>query len=285
MEKDPFRIKAPAIISFSGGRTSGYMLWRILQSNNGKLPEGVHCIFANTGKEMQQTLDFVRDCSKFWNVEITWIEYDDKEIAKSRWKIVDYDSASRKGEPFEQIISRKKYLPNSLARFCTSELKVIPIKRYAQQVLGFEEWDMIIGFRADEPRRVAKLSNPTKEPFDRLAPLAKVGVTAEDVVNFWKTMPFDLQLPSIDGKTVGGNCDMCFLKGASKIKSLIQSSPEAVDWWIEQESRIKSDKYVDGFAKFRTDRKSYIFLKQEALSEVQCNINTDDELTECNCTD
>ena len=35
---DPFKIIEPTVIAFSGGRTSAYMLWRVLQSNNGKMP-------------------------------------------------------------------------------------------------------------------------------------------------------------------------------------------------------------------------------------------------------
>jgi 3'-phosphoadenosine 5'-phosphosulfate sulfotransferase (PAPS reductase)/FAD synthetase len=30
--------------------------------------------FANTGKEMPETLDFVRDCGEHWGVDITWLE-------------------------------------------------------------------------------------------------------------------------------------------------------------------------------------------------------------------
>lgn len=74
-----------------------------------------------------------------------------------------------------------------------------------------------------------------------------------------------------------------FLKGAAKIKGLIQDNPQSVDWWINQESRIKSDKYQDGFAKFRTDRKSYFMLKEQANLDLY--LDNDDELTECNCTD
>ena len=42
------------LISFSGGRTSGYMLHRILKAN-GDLPDRVKVLFANTGREMPDT--------------------------------------------------------------------------------------------------------------------------------------------------------------------------------------------------------------------------------------
>lgn len=52
--RDPFKIDQPTCISFSGGRTSVYMLWRVLQANAGLPADTVVCL-ANTGKEVEAT--------------------------------------------------------------------------------------------------------------------------------------------------------------------------------------------------------------------------------------
>ena len=61
---NPYLIDEPAVISFSGGRTSAYMLYKVLEAHGGRLPDHVVVAFSNTGKEMPQTLDFVDRCSK-----------------------------------------------------------------------------------------------------------------------------------------------------------------------------------------------------------------------------
>ena len=105
---DPFKINDPTCISFSGGRTSAYMLHRILESNGGLSSETVVC-FANTGKEDEATLEFVRDCAVNWNVPITWLEFRDTEV---RFTVVNFETASRNGDPFEALIRKRNYLPN-----------------------------------------------------------------------------------------------------------------------------------------------------------------------------
>ena len=83
------------MISFSGGRTSGFMLSKILKAHRGKLPEDVHAVFANTGKEAPETLDFVKDCSEKFNVKIHWVEhYYGPERPIHRTKEVTYETAS-----------------------------------------------------------------------------------------------------------------------------------------------------------------------------------------------
>ena len=70
---NPYKIDGPALISFSGGRTSAYMLYHILQAHGGSLPDDIYVTFANTGKEMPETLDFVHDCGVHWDVKIHWL--------------------------------------------------------------------------------------------------------------------------------------------------------------------------------------------------------------------
>ena len=111
---DPFLITSPTCISFSGGRTSAYMLWRVIQSGGGQLPCQTIVCFANTGKEDEATLRFVRDCSINWAVPITWLEY---QPDAPGFKVVSFETASREGQPFEAIISKRNYLPNPVARF------------------------------------------------------------------------------------------------------------------------------------------------------------------------
>jgi 3'-phosphoadenosine 5'-phosphosulfate sulfotransferase (PAPS reductase)/FAD synthetase len=65
---NPFEITEPTCISFSGGRTSAYMLRRVLQAHGGKLPAEAVVCFANTGKEDEATLRFVQRVSDEWAV-------------------------------------------------------------------------------------------------------------------------------------------------------------------------------------------------------------------------
>jgi hypothetical protein len=276
----PYKILEPTVISFSGGRTSGYMLWRILQENNG-IPEGSIVIFANTGKEEEETLKFVKSCQDNWNVEIHWIEYQYAEKPVDRWKRVTYETASRNGEPFFQLIDKNgsPYLPNPVARICTAKLKIRAIHAYLKS-MGWKHNENMdwVGIRADEQRRAAKIDRER-------TPLVADGITKQDVGNFWKAQPFDLGLPNMNGVTMHGNCDLCFLKPTHQIISLIREKPERADWWIAMENHAQSSNktYGDG-AKFRKDRPSYAELKKFALSHDDM-FDTTEEAIACFCGD
>jgi len=267
---DPFRIIEPTVISFSGGRTSAYMLWRILQSNNGLPSDAIVC-FANTGKEEEATLKFINDCSNNWNVDIHWVEY---LLDDPKFKKVTFETASRLGEPFEALIRHKKYLPNAVTRYCSIELKIRTISKYCKSIgLDCGENDAWVGIRADEPRRAAKIQR------DRI-PLVSAQVTKEIVGKFWANNSFDLGLSNNNGVTPNGNCDLCFLK--SKIPSLIQEKPERAIWWANMELLAEEIGNNPTGMKFRLDKPSYAQMLKFTEDQVQM---FDDEAIPCFCGD
>lgn len=239
------------------------MLWRVLQSNNG-LPGDAKVIFANTGKEDEATLRFVNDCEKNWSVSITWLEFSG---APEKFSVVNFDTASRDGGPFAHLIEKRNYLPNPVARFCTAELKVLTIDRY-MKAIGQPEYDTMVGIRADEQRRATKMRDT------KLTPLVQAGVTQADVQAFWRNQSFDLGLEYRDGVTPKGNCDLCFLKGAHQIQSLIADKPERAVWWAKQEQAIGGT--------FRSDRPSYAQMARYAEQQVDM-FDANEEAIACFC--
>ena len=151
------------IIHFSGGRTSAYLLRHTLDAYRDSLPPWVRIVFCNTGKEREETLQFIERCSTEWNVAVTWLEYTfrpdsrgGRHDPKHAHRIVDFRSASRNGEPFEQMIRSGSILPTVALRKCTSELKVRTSERWIRRVLGWKHYRDVLGIRYDEGRRWRK---------------------------------------------------------------------------------------------------------------------------------
>lgn len=249
------------MISFSGGRTSA-MMAKILCDY---IPEDERIIcFANTGKEHEATLKFVNDFEISFGLKIHWLEY----CPLNAFKIVDYNSASRNGEPYEQLIKKRKYLPNVIARICTVELKIRPIKKFIQS-LGIKHWENAVGIRYDEPHRYARLPKGClKEPYETIAPLYEMRITKPDVLRYWANQSFDLQIPEHLG-----NCDMCFLKSRSKLKRIIKDEPERLEWWHLQEVSIGA-----------TFNKNISYKKLKELVERCPELFDDDIEIDCLCT-
>jgi 3'-phosphoadenosine 5'-phosphosulfate sulfotransferase (PAPS reductase)/FAD synthetase len=72
---DPFKITGPAVVANSGGKTSGFNLWKHLEANGGSLPECARAVFTNTGREHPATLDFLAEQERRWGVRIVWLEF------------------------------------------------------------------------------------------------------------------------------------------------------------------------------------------------------------------
>ena len=247
-----FLIKGPAVISFSGGRSSGFMLWSILRAHDGALPSDVHVIFADTGREHLRTYEFVRACAEKWSINIEWVAMD-------------------KGEhetPFDALIARKNYLPNPIARFCTTEMKIRPIEAFMKS--RYESWDNVVGIRADEQARVSKMRAKDTEQVINRVPLSDAGVSEADVFTFWSRQNFDLNLPR-----GFSNCVGCFMKSAAQLIAIEQMQPGSLEWYATKEAEIGGT--------FRSDRPSYAKLIE--FSNRQGMMLADEPLMECFCHD
>lgn len=270
MSTSPFAIDGPAAISFSGGRTSALMLSLIL--GEGLRPD-VHVLFANTGKERNETLDFIDQIQQRWATPIHWLERPPLN-ADPGFLEVDYASANRTAAPFTQLITERRCLPNPTMRFCTQELKIRVMKKW-MQARGYKHFSMIVGLRADEPRRLARGRDQNeggKEPYEQAWPLAAAGLTLPDVTQFWSAQPFDLQL-----KTYEGNCDICFLKHVAKRERLAKDRPDLLDWWIQQEDRTRQF--------FRRDEPEYKMLPMLGNFFDGDDLESLSDGIDCHCTD
>lgn len=217
-------------ISFSGGRTSAFMTQWLLKNKSDEYDFLI--TFANTGKENEETLEFVQKCSEYFGFNVVWIEavVSDTYNVGIRHKIVDFKTASRNGEPFEAFI--KKYgIPNTGAPACSSKLKKEAINSYRKSV-GWNKELTAIGIRIDEIDRMS----PDKEKQRLIYPLiSMIKTTKYDVNNFWKNMPFDLGL-----KSYQGNCDCCWKKSFRNLMTIAVENPEKYDWWREMEKKYEN---------------------------------------------
>lgn len=106
---DPFDLPAGHVqIAFCGGRSSAYMLHRVLEAN-GDLPDRVVVTFPNTGREMPESLGSVAECGQRFGVEIVWLEYTADPPLFER---VGHNSTARNGEPFDELFAKKQMVPN-----------------------------------------------------------------------------------------------------------------------------------------------------------------------------
>lgn len=240
-------IEDKLFISFSGGRTSGFMAQYLKKTYKGEM-----CfVFANTGKEREETLIFINECDKRWNLNLHWIEYDpQKEHGKKNWfKIVNFKTASRNGEPFEKFINKER-IPNAKYPNCSGRLKSLPLHNFIKHKIGWNEYYTAIGIRYDEKKRInwaAAKKNKLVYPLTTEFPIDE-----NYIRHWWDAQDFDLNL-----KDYQGNCDFCWKKSDRKLITLIREGLD-ISWWKRMES--KSD-----YNFFRMDKST------EELEEMAAN--------------
>lgn len=192
-------------------------------------------VFANTGEENEATLQFVHNCDVNFGFNTVWLEADVDPTPRkgTKAKIVSFETASRNGEPYENVI--KKYgIPNQSHPMCTRELKLAPMRYYIKNMLGWAGKDVFcaVGIRDDETRRVSK----QKEDNNLIYPLIEwLPSDKQDINDWWDEQSFNLNL-----KEHQGNCKWCWKKSNGKLFMVMDENPSYFDFPERMEKLYKN---------------------------------------------
>ncbi len=146
------------VVSVSGGKDSTALYLRAMERG---LP--FQAVFADTGNEHEWTYDFVRELPRrTGGPEIEWVKADfTAKLAKKReyvarvWPLegVPMDKVERAlallhptGNPFLDLCLWKTRFPSSKTRFCTDELKLVPMFETVQRAI-LEAGDTLISWQ------------------------------------------------------------------------------------------------------------------------------------------
>lgn len=220
------------LVSFSGGETSAFMSQWLNNHYEQYGYKNIVFVFANTGLENEQTLEFVEQCDKYFKLNVQWVEVSvfHGERKSSGYSLTDFDNAKRKGEPFEAVI-QKYGIPNQAFPHCTRELKQNPIKAFAKDWFDGKPYHTAIGIRQDEADRM----NEKARENGFIYPLInrKMIPATKPMINFyWRSMPFRLNL-----KGYQGNCLTCWKKADKKLYQIYKENPKAFDFMDRMERK------------------------------------------------
>ena len=178
------------------------------------------------------------------------------------------------GKTFDKsIITTKKgtkYLPNKMARYCTTELKTLPILHWMYEEIK-EPVIMRFGYRANETRRAIKMMEKTDEDgftkvkatFTKLKdgrnswgvykyckpefPLINDNIYKDTIEEFWKEK--DVRFAYMN------NCVGCWWRSPLLLKKMHNKHPEKMQWFADQEtnkSKWRSDIMYKEIIKWKT---------------------------------
>lgn len=178
------------------------------------------------------------------------------------------------GKTFDDsIIKTKKgtkYLPNKMARYCTTELKTLPILHWMYEEVK-EPVIMRFGYRANETRRAIKMMDKTdkdgftkvKATFTKLKdgrnswgiykyckpefPLINDNIYKDTIEEFWKEK--DVRFAYMN------NCVGCWWRSPLLLKKMHNKHPEKMQWFADQEtnkSKWRSDIMYKDIIKWKT---------------------------------
>ncbi len=215
--------KPVLFVSFSGGATSGYMCKWLIDNVSGKYD--LKFLFANTGQEHEKTLEFVDQCDSAFGLDLVWLEavINPERGKGTGHKVVSFETASRNGEPFEEMI--KVYgIPNVDYPHCNRELKIATMEHYMHSIGFKRKHPRCIGIRSDEIDRM------TSDPKCVYPLISWHPTTKGDIYYWWQSQPFKLEIPEHMG-----NCVTCWKKSDRKLMTIAKHEPERFEFFDRME--------------------------------------------------
>lgn len=226
------------MVTVSGGRSSA-MAARHIQTHEDYADFKKIYLFANTGQERVETIDFLKNIIKYWEIDLVILEAVGSEIMDVgiTYKVVTFETMSMNSEPFEEVVKHKNKgvfsgLPIDKAPYCSNALKTIPCEKYANDIFGKGNYIKSIGYRyEDMPKRITwkEIAMDKKRIFPLLTDFG-YALGQQDLNKFWEKQPFKLQ---IHGKY--GNCELCWKKSKETLIENIRFGVRSVPWWQRME--------------------------------------------------
>ncbi|HIF9538177.1 TPA: phosphoadenosine phosphosulfate reductase family protein [Photobacterium damselae] len=228
------------VVNLSGGRTSAFLVY-LMERARKEFGWNVVYIFCDTGVEHPQTYVFLRNIVKFWGIDLIILRAVVNPILGqgNSYQVFEPNDLMNSSvmPPFEPFLSMmKKYgTPTAFGPYCSERMKKDVSDAYCKDHFGtnYVKW---LGIRSDEPKRL-KYKAGIKYLHDLLI------VDKQDILDWWKHQPFDLQLEEQEG-----NCLFCVKKSTAKLGLAIKQNPHLKAVWdyylADKNIRIK-----DGFDK------------------------------------
>lgn len=234
------------MVTVSGGRSSAMMARHIQTSEKYKDFEKIY-VFANTGQERVETIDFLKNIVKYWKMDLHIVEAVGSDVmgVGINYKLVDFDTLSMNSEPFEAVIRHKNKgvfegLPNSESPYCSENLKTIPCKKFCDEIFGVNNYLKAIGYRKEDmPKRITFAE--AKIDKTRIFPLLTdfyVPIDNLELNRWWDKQPFKL---GIHGKF--GNCELCWKKSKNTLIDNIRYGTRTIEWWQKMEDKYDNTSF------------------------------------------
>jgi len=186
---------------------------------------------ANTSKERVESLEFMDKCDKYYKLNLNWVEAIFNDRGKGvDYKVVSFEDLKISGEIFEQGI-QKLGIPSKINKWCNRDMKVVPLRKFADDIFGKNNYSIAVGMRTDEMDRVGK----SYKENNTFYPLIDNKIDTKARNKFWSEQPIKISIPAYKG-----NCDLCFEKSNRKLMTIISEEPNLIEWWEKMEKEYGS---------------------------------------------